>query len=348
MSTVQVQTELSFDELLKAVEQLSLSDLEQLMAQVIALQARRKSPGLPKDETALLLKINQGLPPHIQQRFNELVAKRQAETLSHNQLLLEQDLAVREDRNRQLLEQMSEQVQALNNANRALQDAQRRLLTEREQERKRLARELHDDTVQDLLGLNYQLEGFVSLLENGDVSTLTREVADMRLHVRQLISNIRGICSNLRPPTIDSLGLGAALKSYTDSWQERTGIELELTIGDDLGRLPETIELSIFRIVQEGLSNTWKHSDATHVRVSLTHISPRLLQITIVDNGKGLAADFDLGALSQSGHYGILGISERVALLGGRLSFRNQLGGGLILRAEIPHPRAREKRETII
>lgn len=82
MSTVQVQTELSFDELLKAVQQLSSSDLEELMSQVVALQAQRKASSLPKAETDLLLKINQGLPAHRQQRFNELVAKRQAETLT--------------------------------------------------------------------------------------------------------------------------------------------------------------------------------------------------------------------------------------------------------------------------
>ena len=82
MSTVQIKTELPFDELLKAVEQLSLPDLEQLMTQVIALRAQRKAPGLSTDETELLLKINQGLPIDVQQRFDELVAKRQAENLS--------------------------------------------------------------------------------------------------------------------------------------------------------------------------------------------------------------------------------------------------------------------------
>jgi hypothetical protein len=90
MSTVQVKTELPFDELLKAVEQLSLPDLEKLMSQVIALQAQRKAPSLSKDETELLLKINQGLPYDVQRRFDDLVAKRQDETLTpdeHQELL---------------------------------------------------------------------------------------------------------------------------------------------------------------------------------------------------------------------------------------------------------------------
>jgi hypothetical protein len=90
MSTLQVKTELPFEELLKAVEQLSLPDLEKLMAQVIALQAQRKAPYLTKIETELLLKINQGLPPDVQTRFDTLVAKRQTETLTseeHQELL---------------------------------------------------------------------------------------------------------------------------------------------------------------------------------------------------------------------------------------------------------------------
>jgi signal transduction histidine kinase len=265
-------------------------------------------------------------------------AKRQAETLYHNQLLLEQDLAARDTVNQQLLAQLSEQVQALDSANLALQDAQRRLLMERELERKHLARELHDETIQDLLGLNYQLEEVASLA--GDNQALVTELDDVRHNIRQLVTNIRGICSDLRPPTIDSLGLGAALTSYTRSWSERSGIEVSLTLAEKLGRLPETIELSIFRIVQESLNNIWKHAHASQVQITLAYASKRMLRVAISDNGVGLPDGFDLASLSDSGHFGLLGISERVALLGGRLSYRNQKQDGLLLIVEIPHPRA--------
>jgi hypothetical protein len=90
MSTVQVKSELPFDELLNAVEQLSLPDLQRLMSRVIALQAQRKAPSLTQDETELILKINQGLPSKLQKHFDELVTKRQAETLTpaeHQELL---------------------------------------------------------------------------------------------------------------------------------------------------------------------------------------------------------------------------------------------------------------------
>jgi signal transduction histidine kinase len=265
-------------------------------------------------------------------------AKQQAETLSHNQLLLEQDLAVRDTVNQQLLAQLSEQVQALDSANLALQGAQRRLLMQREMERKHLARELHDETIQDLLGLTYQLEEIASLA--GDNQTLVNELDDVRQSIRRLVINIRSICGDLRPPTIDSLGLGAALTSYSRSWSERTGIGVDLTLAENLGRLPETIELSIFRIVQESLNNIWKHAHASQVQITLAYASRRMLRVSVSDNGVGLPKGFALTGLSDSGHFGLLGISERVALLGGRLSYRNQKQGGLLLIVEIPHPRA--------
>ena len=265
-------------------------------------------------------------------------AKRQAETLYHNQLLLEQDLAARDNVNQQLLAQLSDQVQALDSANLALQNAQRRLLMQRELERKHLARELHDDTIQDLLGLNYQLEEIASLAS--DNQELVTELNDVRQSIRQLVMNIRSICGDLRPPTIDSLGLGAALASYTRSWSERSGITVHLNLAKNLGRFSETIELSIFRIVQESLNNIWKHAHASQVQIGLAYASRRMLRVSVGDDGVGMPEGLDLAALSESGHFGLVGISERVALLGGQLSFRNQKQGGLLLIVEIPHPRA--------
>ena len=148
-------------------------------------------------------------------------ARRQAETLRHNQRLLEQDLEARDLINRQLVDQLADQVEALDSANLALQDAQRRLMTEREQERKRLARELHDQMIQDLLSLNYQLEDIKTDAQAS--AKLSESFADVRGNIRDLVEDLRRICSDLRPLTIDSLGLGAALQSYIHGWSRRTG-----------------------------------------------------------------------------------------------------------------------------
>lgn len=264
-------------------------------------------------------------------------AREQAERQQHSRALLEKDLAAQETLRRQLIDQLTEQINVLDSANLALQDAQRRLLTELEQERKHLAREIHDQVIQDLLSTNYQLEE----IEANEHATLALkgDLTEIRDDIRGQIDNLRHICGNLRPPTIDSLGLGAAIQSYTRDWTRQTGIPITLDLDANLGRLPEAIELSIFRIVQEGLSNVRKHARASTVQVFLKHTSPRALMASIADDGRGLPEGFDLAALSSEGHYGLLGISERVALLGGRLRLQNQASSGLLIQVEIPHPR---------
>lgn len=264
-------------------------------------------------------------------------AREQAEKLRYSQALLERDLAAHDTINRQLIDQLAEQINALDSANVALQDAQRRLLTELEQERKYLAREIHDQIIQDLLGVNYQLEGIEG--EESLPPALRGKLTEIRGSIRSLVDDLRHICGNLRPPTIDSLGLGAAIQSYARDWAARTGISVALDLDPNLGRLPEAIELSVFRIVQEGLHNVRKHAGAANVEICLRHTSPRTLMVSIADDGKGLPEEFDLSTLPAEGHYGLLSISERVALLGGRLKFQNQPSGGLLIQAEIPHPR---------
>ena len=268
-------------------------------------------------------------------------ARAQAEKLQEQQSLLTRDLQAQGNLNQQLVEELAIQVRALDQANIALQDANRRLMTERELERKRLARELHDQVIQDLLSTNYQLEE----LARESSPQLEDALSDVRQNIRELVDDVRRICGDLRPPTIDSLGLGAAIKSFARDWSERTGIEAELYISKQLGRLPEEIELSVFRIIQEGLNNIWRHSDAGKAEISVDRTSPRTLVLSISDNGAGLPHHFDLANLAKNGHYGLLGISERVALLGGRLHLQNRQESGTILQVEIPHPRAGIKKK---
>lgn len=255
-------------------------------------------------------------------------AREEAEKLGHRQTLLERNLA--------------EQVAALDSANTALQDAHRRLLTEREAERKALARELHDQVIQDLLSMNYQLEEAEDEAP-GRASETAGDLAEVRAGIRALVDDLRQICSNLRPPTIDSLGLGAALQSYTRDWSVRSGISVHLDLDKQLGRLPEPLELSIFRIAQEGLNNIRNHAGATEAQLSLRRSSPGMLTLSVADNGRGLPNDFDLAALADGGHYGVLGISERLALVEGRLHLENHPDGGAVLHAEIPVPRVKTR-----
>ena len=260
-----------------------------------------------------------------------------AEKLRYHQMLMEKDLAAEDTLNRQLTRQLIEQLGVLDQANLALLDAQRRLQSEREQERKRLAREIHDQVIQDLISIGYELEEMGA--ERPDPAALANNLLDVRQDIRELVDNLRQICGNLRPPTIDSLGLGAALQSFTRDWSTRTGIAVTLELDPNLGRLPETTELPIFRIVQEGLNNVWRHAKATNVYITLQHPTPRTLMVSLRDDGVGLTDDLDLTALAADGHYGLIGISERVALLGGRFKMRRLPEGGSLFIVEIPHPR---------
>jgi signal transduction histidine kinase len=267
-----------------------------------------------------------------------------SEKLRYHQMLLGKDLAAEPILNRQLTEQLAEQVQALDQTNLALLEAQRRLLSDHEQERKSVARELHDHVIQDLLSINYELE--VMETEQPVAEGLANNLSEVRQGIRELVDSLRRICGNLRPPTIDSLGLGAALKSFSRDWSQRTGIKATLEIDPNLGRLPEATELSIFRIVQEGLNNVWRHARASNVEITVQHTSPRALMVTIRDNGLGITENLDLEALAAHGHYGLIGISERVALLGGRFVMQRIPEEGTLFLVEIPHPRVDANPET--
>ena len=326
----------------------SSNNLEQLFAitdRIITLHQGRKVADLKTDETNRETMVAYLMGTNAQRNISATILdfdsydriRKQAEQLHYRQMLLEKDLAAQDSLNRQLVDELASHVQALDQANLALQEAHRWLLAEGEQERKHLARELHDQIIQDLISINFQIESVET--ENQLPLALADELNNIRDGIRELVNELRGICGNLRPPTIDSFGLGAAIQSFTHEWEERTGIKVTLTVDSQLGRLPEATELSIFRIVQEGLNNVWRHAKASSVNVAVQHTSPRALMVAIEDDGLGFTDSFDVTDLSKSGHFGLLGISERVALLGGRMRIQRQPEGGSLLQVEIPHPR---------
>lgn len=262
-------------------------------------------------------------------------AQQQAEELRRMQASLQESLHAQDSLNRQLVERLRTQVIALDQLNVALQATQRRLITEREDERKALSRELHDQIIQDLIGFNYRLEEIESIEKS---ASSQKEVASIRQGIRNVVEELRQMCSDLRPPTIDHHGLSAAIKSFAYEWADRNDIQLQLEIDPALGRLPEMIELSVFRIVQEGLSNVRKHAAARHVRLSLQRTASANLMVRLEDDGQGLSAPANLASLSLNKHFGLVGISERVALLGGLMNIESSRGGGMILQVEIPSP----------
>lgn len=299
---------------------------------------RRTTDSVPKEIVELIVGSAQQeqVTPLIWALESYHTAQQQAEELRRTQVTLQESLEARTSLNKQLFDRLGSQIEALDQLTTALQATQRRLITEREDERKSLARELHDQVIQDLLSFNYRLEE----IENAIVTTSTsqKDVASIRQGIRTVVSELRQICSNLRPPTIDHHGLSAAIDSLAHEWAERSNIQIQLEIDPALGRLPETIELSVFRIVQEGLSNIRKHAAAKHVLLSLQRTPSASLLVKLEDDGQGLLIPANLASLSASKHFGIVGISERVALLGGTMNIESSEGNGMILQVEIPSP----------
>lgn len=262
-------------------------------------------------------------------------ASQQAEQLHLAQNLLQQSLDAQGSLNQLLVERMRKQVEALDQLNIALQATQRRLMTDRESERKRLARELHDGIIQDLLSFNYQL----AELENSEPALERRkELGALRENIRQAVVELRQVCSDLRPPTIDSHGLPSAIRSYANEWADANDVDITLELEPALGRLPEAIELSVFRMVQEALTNVRRHAGARRVRVCLRRNEAERLVLRVEDDGQGFAEPVDLASLSANRHYGLLGISERAALLGGTMVVASQPNSGTALEVEIPTP----------
>jgi len=298
---------------------------------------RRTAESVPREIVELIVGSSrrEHVSPLIWALESYHTAQQQTEELRRTQASLKESLEARDSLNRQLVERLRNQLGALDQLNAALQATQRRLITERENERKALARELHDQVIQDLLGLNYQLE---EVADDEKSSLLQNEVSSIRQGIRDVVSELRQVCSDLRPPTIDHHGLSGAIDSLAHEWAERNDVQLQLEIDPALGRLPETIELSVFRIVQEGLSNVRKHAAARHVRLSLQRTSSASLLVRLEDDGRGLPAPIDLSSFSISKHFGLVGISERVALLGGLMNIDSSKGGGTILQVEIPSP----------
>ncbi len=234
---------------------------------------------------------------------------------------------------------------------------QRQLLRSREEERARLARDLHDRPIQALVGLNLQLglllsqpspppaasgvtlplsqtlgEGEGRGGDEGD-SPLTEALKDMRAEVRQLLADLRQVCVELRPPMLDTLGLGAALRALAGDWSAQSGVEVRLDLPPDatLRPLPGEVSVNLYRVVQEALANVARHAAARQVTVRLAWEDSRLV-LTIHDDGQGFVVPAALHDLAARGHFGLAGMQERVELIGGTWAVESAPGQGTTVR----------------
>ena len=208
------------------------------------------------------------------------------------------------------------------------------ILHAQEQERKRIARELHDETGQVLTSLLISL----ALLEeavSGEEAHV--RIAETRALAHQTLRAVRNLSIDLRPSALDDLGLLPALRWYVKEYQQKCGVEAEFSASGCKERLPAEIETAIYRIVQESLTNTAKHAHAHKVWVSM-HEESALVHVTVRDDGRGFDVQAVLKTPWQDRGLGLGGIMERASLLNGAVQFSSQLGCGTTVDVTIPLP----------
>jgi signal transduction histidine kinase len=208
---------------------------------------------------------------------------------------------------------------------RVSRDAVRRVVEAQELERKRLARELHDETGQALTSILLGLKP----LEEATSGEARQAVAEVRERVVTTLQDVRRLAVELRPSSLDDLGLVPAVDRLARSFGE-SGVEVDVEAQIGAERLPATVETTLYRIVQEALTNVAKHADARRLSVTLLRKAGSVVVI-VEDDGKG----FDPGATGADG-LGLTGMRERLALVGGTLKIEASAGAGTTIAAEVP------------
>jgi len=203
-----------------------------------------------------------------------------------------------------------------------------------EEERKRIARELHDDTTQALVALSHQIEDFAGnneQLSTDDIGLLK----SWREQLRDVLQRVRYFSRDLRPSIVDDLGLLPALEWLTDDIEKQSGIEANLRVVGTQRRLSPEVELLLFRIIQEATNNARRHAEASKIEVCVEFHRGKMVA-TVTDNGKGFEVPTTLGELSRSGKLGLIGAEERARLLGGSLIVQSEPSEGTTVVIEVP------------
>jgi len=212
-----------------------------------------------------------------------------------------------------------------------------RAVAAQEEERKRIARELHDETGQMLTALAVGLGGVEqTIAQNPELAQY--QIAELKNMTMGAIDSLRQFVSDLRPSVLDDMGLVSALRWFVEQYAERAKLQIDFEVTGNKRRLPSQVETVVFRIAQEGLSNIGRHARAQRVAMRLEFMDARVI-LTVADDGCGFVVDQVLGAQPARRAWGLLGVQERVGLVGGKFNLESQPGRGTKLAVEIPVPK---------
>jgi signal transduction histidine kinase len=226
---------------------------------------------------------------------------------------------------------VAERTGQLSRANEVRDLLRLQLVQAEEQERARLARELHDEVGQHLTALGLGLQALSDVAPPG--SEVDRRAGQLRELVASLSQEMHALAIRLRPKALDDFGLKAAIDAYVDAWSQRSGITIDLH-ATSIERLSPNVESAIYRVVQEALTNVARHSRATRASVVVERRDGQVVAI-IEDDGRGFDARSG-GDLREHGGLGLLGIHERASLLGGSAQVESTVGTGTTVIVRIP------------
>ncbi len=212
--------------------------------------------------------------------------------------------------------------------------SRRRLMQAREEERSHLAAELHDGPLQEVQRV---LRTYLLPLKQPTLLQAS-EWQEAQDALQQVAIDLRGLCTELRPPVLVHFGLDKALQTYARHFQERhPDLRIDLDLDQEQKTLPLDVRLALFRIVQEGLNNVAKHAGATEVQVAF-RLTAHQIVLELRDNGRGFTPPKRWLDLEAQGHLGLSGLAERVTAIGGQLHVTSAPGAGTTLRVEAPRP----------
>jgi signal transduction histidine kinase len=213
----------------------------------------------------------------------------------------------------------------------------RQLQAVQENERRRIARELHDQIGQTVTGLILGLKSLEDGLAGEGGAKLRERVSWLQSLASAIGRDIHQVAAELRPTALDDLGLYRALASLGAEWKKRYGLRVDVQSVGDLGRLPAEIETAVYRIAQEGLTNVLKHADARVASVVLKR-TPSRLDVIIEDDGVGFHAGGEAASANDGDprRLGLSGIQERLDLIGGRMAIESGTGAGTTMFISVP------------
>jgi len=230
----------------------------------------------------------------------------------------------------QLIDTMNSMLDGLEHYREQVRWLSRQVLIAQEQERQRIARELHDETAQSLTSL---LIGLRVIEKASTPQELAARIGELRGQTGRTLEEVRKMAVDLRPSTLDDLGLAAALQWYTDDFAHRTRTTVDFHASGLETRLPDDVEVVVYRIVQEALTNVAKHAEARRVEVTVTRDVDRVLA-RVIDDGRG----FDVEEIMSSRErgLGLFGMQERVSLVGGTLRITSHPGSSTRVEIQVP------------